>query len=91
MLKDIFLRLFYRSGAESQKKSLLAEYYKILGVRPDASLDVINKAYADQSKKLAEDLEMFSYDTRLKQRAEEMIGELEEAYQYVTGNVGQDR
>ena len=60
-----------------------AECYKILGIKPGVSLEALKTAYKEQSEKLNADLETFSHDRRLKQRMEELIKELDDAYQKV--------
>ena len=80
VLKRIFSALF---GEKASKNSPNIEYYKILGVKPNVTLETVRTAYKEQSERLNADLENFSHDSRLKQRMEELIRELDEAYRKV--------
>ena len=61
-----------------------AECYKILGIKPGATLEMVQTAYKEQSERLSADRENFSHDGRLKQRMEELIRELDYAFKQVT-------
>ena len=81
MLKNIFCRLFGNSDSKETGSSQNKQYYKLLGLKPGASLEAVNKAYEEEKQKL--NPEPFSYDVRLKRRMEELIAELDVAYQKV--------
>jgi preprotein translocase subunit Sec63 len=83
MINELIGRLFKRSTKSPSAPN--AQYYKILGVKPGASVAAIEEAYKAQSQRLHEDLEQFSHDQRLKARMEELIRELDEAYAVVKG------
>lgn len=59
--------------------SELNRYYEILGLKPGASLAEVKQAYRALAKLWHPD--RFAHDLRLKQRAEEKIKSLNEAYQ----------
>ena len=84
VLKKILAGLF---GTRTTVFSRNAECYKILGIKPGASLEAVKAAYKEQSERLNVDLESFSHDSRLKQRMEELIKELDDAYQKVTDEI----
>lgn len=80
MLRKILSGLFGREKISFPH----APYYKVLGIKPGASPDAVKQAYEAQAERLMADLEQFSHDHRLKQRMEELIKELDDAYQKVT-------
>ena len=60
----------------------LKRSYKTLGLRPNSSLQAVEKAYHDLTWK--RNPERFAYDTRLKRRAQELQQELDEAYGFLS-------
>jgi len=80
MLKKVLTRWFKR---ESRVPSPYAAYYKVLEIKPGASPGAVKTAYEEQALKLKTELERLSYDVRLKQRMEELIRELDDAYRKV--------
>jgi len=59
----------------------IRRYYEILGLSPDASIEVRKQAYKDLVKVWHPD--RFSHDPRLQQKAQEKLQEINEAYEKI--------
>ena len=59
------------------------DYYKILGLEPDASAEEVKQAYRDLAKVWHPD--RFAHDTRLQRKAQEKLKEINEAYEILAG------
>lgn len=67
-------------GKGKEKKKMISNPYKILGISPEASNDEVKKAYRDLSRKYHPD----SYvDNPLSDLAEEKFKEVQEAYEQI--------